>query len=509
MVNSTLRTVAAALGMVATGWLVALLLPALSGETPRRHRIESASLVLAGCLVLLVSVRPWVARFPVTAVPGRDRLWMSALWVVAVAWWVWTLRLGPLSDDFVIRQWVIDRNWLPTTWPFARPLPMLAWGAVLAAGGDWAALHLLNVSLHALNVALVFRLGRTGFGIIGGAVAGVLFLFFPAHVEAVAWTAGVFDVAACAGILIVLNAWCSGLSAVHRAVVVSFGMGIALGSKESAVVLPVLLVLVDLTIRRGSWDIGRMVTALLALGGTVGYVAWRVTLSPAISGHLSQLPQSRYQVKELLVRPFGALVAPIRTDDGQFLLPTLSALAVLSILAVGLRSAWRSGALDPLVGMLSAGLRLGLVWPLVAVAPLLMQFYVSDTLEGSRYAYLASVGFSIFLGGTVASTGGIRRRVSLAAVSVLLGVWLTAALVERQIWTQAAVTRDSTLADVARLAEAHDCMTFELRRPPDSLRGAYVLREGAALAIREALAARTGSRACVAEWTGAGVRLVE
>jgi hypothetical protein len=325
----------------------------------------------------------------------------------------------------------------------------------------------------------------------------------------VAWTAGVFDVASCAAILQALNAWCSGLSTVHRSVVVSLGMVIALGSKESAVALPVLLVLVEFTIRRGSWDIGRGLTALLSLVGTVAYVAWRATTSPAISGHLSQLPTTRYQFKELLVRPFGALISPIRTDDGHFLLSALSALAILSILAVGLRSAWRSGEQDPAVGTLSAALRVGLVWPLVAVAPLLMQFYVSDTLEGSRYAYLASVGLSLFLGGAVAAMSGVWRGISLGAVGVLLGVWLAAALVEQQIWTEAAAIRDTVLNQVAEVADAHDCATFELRRPPDSVRGAYVLREGAVLAVREALAQRPGSRACVADWTGAGVRLVE
>ena len=92
-------------------------------------------------------------------------------------------------------------------WPYMRPLPLALWQLILAAGGGWTALHVVNVVIHAVNSVLVARIGSAWLGPRAGVVAGTIFAMFPASTEAVAWNAGAFDMIATCCVLLAVTMW--------------------------------------------------------------------------------------------------------------------------------------------------------------------------------------------------------------------------------------------------------------------------------------------------------------
>lgn len=504
-VNARRHRASLVVGAVSTAvvlWIVVLSLPAYTGALLRTHRIESATLVLSALLAVRGGL--WPAHIRLTAA-NHARTYLAVLVLPAVLWWGWTLGLGPLSDDYVLAAWARAGALAPEGWPFFRPLPLAVWSAMLWADVPWSWLHALNVVLHGVNAVLVGRLGSTVFGRRAGCLAGILFLTVPGHTEAVAWTAGVFDVMATTGILVAINAWIHPVHGRYRLLIALLALGAALTTKESAVALPLLLGVLVVSFPRALLTRSRAAGAAALCGMTAAYVVWR-TMGGVVGGHLAQVPTSRYQLKELIVRPFAALLAPVRTDDGSMALAATSALlcAGIILLTLWMRPDRRIERADG-IGHVSSALRLGLLWPIAATLPLLMQFFVSPSLEGSRYAYLSSVGFLIALAGLASAGGGLGRQVRLAAIGCLIAVWLQAGWQERAIWHAAAEERDLFLLDAQRAVTEHRCGSLVVGNPPDSHRGAYVFREGTPQALAAAVTFARDGTPCRAQWQDGGL----
>jgi hypothetical protein len=296
--------------------------------------------------------------------------------LVALLAFAWALGLGPLSDDFVLRTWAATGDWTPEAWPYVRPVPLALWGAIIGAGGEWTALHLINVLLHAVNSALVATMAVRWLGPWSGLVAGTLFALFPASTEAVAWTAGVFDVLATTCVLLATLAWTSPRWSFRSTALLAVACALGPLAKETAVVIPALLVAAA-TIERRPWTFLRERTLALsiAFGLSVSLIALRLIASPALAAHAANVPSSRYAWKELIVRPVAGLAVPFRTDMGIGGDVFVSAFALLSLLAVAMvRLRTRTTPAAAVVAF-------GLGWILIAAAPLLLDFYVSPALE--------------------------------------------------------------------------------------------------------------------------------
>lgn len=127
-----------------------------------------------------------------------------------------------------------------------------------------------------------------------------------------------------------------------------------------------------------------------------------------------------------------------------------------------------------------------IAWIVLAVIPLYSDFFVAPTLEGARYLYLPSVGWSILLV-TLASHAWYlapARAAVVVATVVLLGVSAIGVVRHQRPWLEAAALRDQVLESARGAALAQGCPTIDVRNPPDSVEGAYVFRNG----IQEALA---------------------
>lgn len=128
---------------------------------------------------------------------------------------------------------------------FWRPLVLVGYALNwVVGGGDALWFHVVNLALHAANSVLVAFALRRWTGSEPAAVTGaVLFAVHPVQVETVAWIAGRTDSMCLLGLLVAATGYAlrlrrRGLSAVALEV---GGALFALGSKESFVVLPVLL----------------------------------------------------------------------------------------------------------------------------------------------------------------------------------------------------------------------------------------------------------------------------
>jgi hypothetical protein len=498
----------AMLALYGLGWLwsLGLTVAALAGAHVSRPRFEAAGLTLGFGLVAFA----WLRARPgssdaVPDVPPLPRALVLVPAIVAVLAFGWSLTLGPLSDDFVLWRWARAGSLAPGDWPYFRPLALAIWRGVFALGGGWMALHLVNVTLHAFNSALVGRIGSTWMGRRAGLAAGVLFAAFPASTEAVAWTAGVCDLLATASVLsAVAIAWWMPRSALRNlALLVVCAAGLL--SKESAVVIPaVLLVVSVLTPRRPSPSID-WAPVVVSAGVAAAFLMVRAAMSPAVAAHFQTLPADRRGWKDLLVRPFAGLALPVRTDAGVGLEAYLLALLVLAIVGIMLLEAVREGrdVRETERGALRGhGVAIGALWIVLGALPLLGEFYVSPTLAGGRYLYLPSAGFAWLVSAALA---GKRARVlSLVAeivLVVLVGAYVFGLRVEQHVWREAAATRDAILSGAAEAVRATPCRSVSMDGAPEDVNGAYVFRSG----LREALDAiplRSKGRACVLRWTG-------
>ncbi|MGQ0815130.1 MAG: tetratricopeptide repeat protein [Gemmatimonadota bacterium] len=163
-------------------------------------------------------------------------------------------RVHQLSD--------LGQIWLTPYWPsfgselgLYRPLTIFFFALEWAIGGGapWI-FHLVNVLLHALASILVFLLIERLFNARAAIAGALLFALHPVHTEAVANIVGQGELLATVGVL----AAClihvrrpDGVAIDTRRRILLFTLyGLALLAKESAVVLPGLLVLLDFAQRR-------------------------------------------------------------------------------------------------------------------------------------------------------------------------------------------------------------------------------------------------------------------
>ncbi len=167
----------------------------------------------------------------------------------------------PLSRFFSPQSQSSDKTLPRHTY---RPVTTLSWALESAVFGKRPAVYRLgNIVLHGLNGALLGWIGVVLFGLAWPAalLASLLFLVHPLQSEAVAWISGRSDVLS---LTLMLSAWVCWIrfrtedrrpETRRRDAVASFGLFVlALLTRESAVCLPVALILGDtLKRQRLSW----------------------------------------------------------------------------------------------------------------------------------------------------------------------------------------------------------------------------------------------------------------
>ncbi len=469
-----------------------------------RFHIESYLFILvAGVLLagLLGGPRPGPvadANEPAPFVPSI--LGLGGFVVAAAILYAPALSLGLLSDDYVLRA--VGRTgeaWLFREGRFYRPLASL-----LLAELSPGLLHALSVTLHGANAWLVLCLGAAMETHKGVALAGAgLFLTFPAAVEAVAWCSGIQDVLLTTTALLFVLVWRTNQSMLSSALIALGLQLFALTTKETAAAFPLLgLVLWALSPRIAA----RRVVLLTCVAGlaVTTYAACRLSAGELPIG--SAQPPSRWLLKEIFVRTFGALAVPWHEALGLaglglgivvgILLPLV--LATNAQVWPGARSGlWRSIRLS--------------AWVVASVAPVYSLLFVARNLEGSRYVYLAAAGWSLLLAelvGTALASYAWGRRAAIAATTAWMVAGVAATRAHLGPWQEAARVRDRVLRSAESALRGASCEAAIFQDVPDNVEGAYVFRNGLSEALGLLPAGATeGNRRCLLVWNGRRFRL--
>jgi Flp pilus assembly protein TadD len=370
---------------------------------------------------------------------------------VAVAAYANSLGNGFAYDDneIVSRNPIVNAGapaqaFLHPYWPrFApgsglyRPVSVATFTAEWSLWGDRAALfHLTNVVLHATVSVLVVGLLLGFVGIGPAALGGGLFAIHPVHTEAVAnvvgrseLLAGLFVLMAC-----LLYERVRSEDTWHR-VLRLLGIGLcyllALGSKEIAVSLPALLLLLELFRRdrrpfaRRVWDqfpvFGVLMCALVAylfarvivLGSLLGELPAPELRSLSTGARLLTAVSLWPEYLRLMLWPFD-----LSADYSPAVFTTTTSVNA-GVIAGGLALLGLTAGV--LIGWSRAALvALGVLWFAVSVSPVSQVLFPTGVLLAERTLYLPSVGVALVAGGVAALMPGLTVRVRRLAYATAM-----------------------------------------------------------------------------------------
>ena len=453
------------------------------GSIPR-HRLETGGWILFGvalcCSALTVALLrrrlPDLAQGVRAGLPPSRWILLGGLLTLAVGLFVYwpVLFVGLVYDDYLhipdaARGYVENGSD-----PRFRPVVFLLWNAVMSMGANAIGLHLLNVSFHAVNTVLTYLVAiRLGLSTRHAAGSATVFMVFPTSVEAVAWIVALPDVLTTTCCLLVLIAL-GGNGGLAGMLLASMAFLAALGTKETAVVIPAIAVAVyGGRIRgAGAWFIG------VALAVAVTFAAWRIRTPTPEEFEFFQ-PLSKYLVQKMLSMTAGAFALPWKQavmdsyPVAAFLWSAAITVLITRLLVRGVndeRSAeitWRFAA-----------------WIVLAIAPVYSWFFISPELSGGRYLYLAAPAWSMLFIAMLAfgppNRGGRRVPVVTAAAYgfVLVSALLLSLRTSVDAWTAAARTRDAVLVSAASVLESSGCERIAFLRLPSDVDGAFVFSNG-------------------------------
>ncbi|MDQ6922621.1 MAG: hypothetical protein M3Z74_00505 [Pseudomonadota bacterium] len=289
-----------------------------------------------------------------------------------------TLSGALLSDDYAVLAAVSDwsreghllrallskfHSGLDSPSFYYRPLSMASFGANFALSGAYPlGWRLTNLALHLVSGALVFAIVRR-FSLedvsepsnIGPAIAAAVFLLFPTSPEAVAWVSGRYDLLALLFMLATLAffqraaRWYDALGAAAL-----LTAACALASKESAALLPALVLAVAIARRAaGSQAATISILRIFTLGARdaapwlvlgIAYFAMRA----AIFGNPFQVYAGTSPLNALASGAWmRAMSSAGAWVDATLPLPfarTLFLMAIVALLALGTAVCWRHRA---------------------------------------------------------------------------------------------------------------------------------------------------------------------
>jgi hypothetical protein len=480
-------------GLLGLAWtyLAGILIAHYLLETARRHQVESAWFILAGVATLAAVVQR--GRGMTDREGDAAPFWPLAVSAIAASAVLYarSLWIGPLSDDYTLLELAPG---LSGGWEFFRPLPLTVWWVVHPVLGT-PGLHALNIVLHGLNAALLYRLllaVSPGSGRAYALAGAAMFFAFPAAVESVAWSAGIFDVALVTGSLIFLTSLVNDGPRARLITIASFVAAVL--CKETAAALPVLGW--ALSCRQRVDRTGLIVVTVVAIA--YGGIRMLSATVPAVDEPVS------YLAKEMLVRPFATLGVPWTTAEvaaSPLVFGVLPAFVIATLVA--------GYALRPALGVLPL---VPAVWVVAAITPLMGSFFVTANLEGSRYVYLPLVGWILLVTELAAhQRWRTARQLALAAMVAIAAAGAYGTWRHQTAWVNAASLRDRVLEEARSALTNAGCESGAFLNVPDNVDGAFVFRNGFVEAARAVGIAAERSTSptgvgCGFEWTGAEFR---
>jgi hypothetical protein len=446
-------------------------------------------------LTALLAIRggPIAARQP----RQRRNGWWNAAVILALiafttaAFWR-TLPLYFLSDDFILVK-------IAGTFDFAlRPLFAMAGGdgsfrpigyislvlTSMCAGVNPVAWHAAALALHVANVWLVFVVAtRLSASRLAASFTAGLFAIHGTRPEAAVWIAWRFDLVATffvlAGLLFFIRSHREASSIGYLYQMASLAcMVLAILSKESAYIFPLLLVLFLLAKRDLSRSrIGVLIPFFVTAAALFAYRWWLFGgiggYKDVQTGEWQALTFGPSTVKALALRLWTALYFPINwsMEPG----PWLAALMIAYMGALVWLATTRPNR------KLMA-FTLGFI--IVSALPPLHMLVIGAELGNSRLLYLPCVGFCLMLGVAV---DGLRGRIRWVIPGVILAFNFAALHHNLNGWEYASQKAKAACAiavQCARPCNVSPAKTVEVSGLPRTLRGVPFFANGFAECIQ-------------------------
>ncbi|MEB2286158.1 MAG: hypothetical protein B6D46_00255 [Polyangiaceae bacterium UTPRO1] len=383
-------------------------------------------------------------KAPAAASAPAARAWRlaaAAAFAVGVLAYANTLGHGFVWDDPI---WLdqklrfyrspLDAFFEPEFMPMRqvyRPLSQLTYWIDLSLWGRNAfGFHLTSVLMHALNGALLVRLGRAlGFRSAAALAAAVLFLVHPIQPESVAWITNRVDILATIFVLLtLLGSWRS-VSATTLALVAAASFAAA-ASKETGCVVPALVAAAVAWVRpRHSGESLRTV-ALLPLASLAGIVPYFL-LRPEVAGIGVPLDSLGRETLGRLVGSFGYQVSRLLAPIGfaPYVAHVPENAATLAAAAFGAVAAG-FGVLAPDAG---GRRRFALAWLLVAAAlPVLAAIADFTSVPVAEHRLYLAVGGLALLAGTGLERWRPATTTTYGALAVAAALAVVAAVTIRR-----------------------------------------------------------------------------
>lgn len=331
-----------------------------------------------------------------------------------------------------------------------RPLPVLGLALQYRLFGEFGpAYHLVNLLLHALaTLALWWMLCALALPVFVPLIASALFAVHPIHGEVLCLIVGQLEILATLGILlcVALHARDYQIGKMPRGVGVALGIaaaGLAVFSKENAVCLPGLLILVDLTrksprlsrLRVGMWGAAFAVVVLMVVlrGVVLGYmfspefrpdsfIANPLIGMPYLDRLGLALRVLGYEIGLMvfphhLLTDYGYLTFDLESPWSQPWLPmALLAVVGLAIFAI---ASWRK----------APAWTFGVGWFAIAIFPVSNLVILTGVTMAERTLYTPSIGACIAVAALLVWL--IKSPKLLTAVAAILCIMLTARSVVR------------------------------------------------------------------------------
>ena len=386
-----------------------------------------------------------------------------------------TLANGFAYDDVLIIQEnesIQEVAGLPAAiaapyWPNDQGAGLGIWRPLITGlfGFEWAAwgdnplpYHLLNLLLHGAVSALVVLLLAELLPLVASLVGGLVFAVHPVHVEAVANIVGRAEVLSALFYLSACLVLVRGRARLgtNRTLVICLLYALAFLTKESAVTLPGVVLLLDgardhlnvrdlrsYLARRGSLYAGLVVTAaaIVALRyGVLGTVA--SPYAPLGADLLNEIPRI-WTVASIWPHYFRLMFFPaeLSTDYSPAVIPVVHAWNVVNVVGASVvlvtlfaaLVAWRRGTMTPdRPSPRTAGF--GVVWFVITISPIANVVFLSGVLLAERTLYLPSVGFAAGIGWLVVEYARKRPRLAWAGLVVVIGLMGVRTVDRNPVW---------------------------------------------------------------------------
>jgi hypothetical protein len=337
--------------------------------------------------------------------------------------------------------------------------------------------HLTNLILHVASGTGLFLITRylTDSRRAALVTAGI-FVAMPIQVESVAWMAGRFDVLSTSLTIwtVATYLWFRDKGGTARYALALAFCALAIGSKETGFVLPLLLTAVEVLVFRrlpvarlaGFFATAAILFAWrwIALGGFGGYRS---------GGASSMIGFGRGTLEALFIRgPSQLLLGYNWTQPSEWLVVIAALTAAMMVLLI---------LSAPVTRERRRIILLGGVWMVVAMIPGHFMLLIGPALSNSRILCLASAGMALVLGQLVSALP--RREMRNFAYAALCALYSLGVLHNLQAWRWTSSVGAETLRQVVQLEPSPpENAQFVVSDLPLDIRGVFFFQAG----LREA-----------------------